>query len=237
VRKQGLLRDVDIHRQDSWENRIFLTFDVDWAHDKVVIDSAQLIESYGVKATWFYTHASELIDQLIKRGHDVGIHPNFNKTLLGESHDRVDEIVNECMSWCPNACTSRSHSLVYGAPIAKSLVSNQISSSSNMNIPASSGIEIKPWISSSGLIELPYSWADEHIWASKRQLPISAWAQCNGLLVADFHPIHVFLNSQTSEVYEKTRTWHQNPDELLPYRSSDQGTRTELEELCRIISS
>lgn len=235
LRVFDLFSNINPQDPDSWLEKIFLTLDVDWAHDDVILDSAQLIEDLGARATWFFTHDSPTIDYLIKNGHEVGVHPNFNTLLSGEGSMNLQDILDNCLAWCPNAVSTRSHSLVYGAPIASYLATKSIRYSSNLNIPFSSGIALAPWISSSSIVEVPYSWADEHAWSSRSQPSCSEWLKGDGLLVADFHPIHVFLNTQTSSDYEDTRFCHQDPETLVKHRKSGFGVRSELITLCESI--
>lgn len=237
LRVFDLLSSIDSSDPDSWQGKIFLTFDVDWAHDEVILDSARLIEDLDVRATWFFTHDSPAIDYLIDNGHEIGFHPNFNNLLSGEESKSFQGVIDDCLAWCPDAVSTRSHSLVYGAPIASYLATKSIKYSSNINIPYSAGIELSPWISSSSVTEVPYSWADEHTWGSRSQPTCLEWSKGSGLLVADFHPIHVFLNTQTSSDYESTRFCHKNPDTLIRYRKSGDGVRSELIALCNSVKA
>lgn len=235
LRTFGLLPDIEVDKPDSWLDKIFLTFDVDWAHDTVILDSAQVVEELGIRATWFFTHDSQTISLLRKNGHEIGIHPNFNRILSGEDDSNLDSVIEDCLTWCPDAVSTRSHSLVYGAPIASSLASKSVKYSSNLNIPFSSGIALAPWTSSSSVVEVPYSWADEHTWGNIGQPPTAVWAQGSGLLVADFHPIHIFINSQSPADYEDTRFCHQDPSRLIAFRKQGSGVRTELKNLCELM--
>jgi peptidoglycan/xylan/chitin deacetylase (PgdA/CDA1 family) len=51
--------DPKIH--ETWKNKIFLTFDIDWAHDEVILDLLELISKYQVNTTWFVTHYTNLL--------------------------------------------------------------------------------------------------------------------------------------------------------------------------------
>lgn len=53
----------------------------------------------------------------------------------------------------------------------------------------------------------------------------------NGIKVFDFHPIHIFLNTEDLDRYEKTREWHNCEVTLLKYRYEGYGTRNFLMEL------
>ena len=58
-----------------------------------------------------------------------------------------------------------------------------------------------------------------------------------GFHVFDFHPIHVFLNTENLSRYERTRLLHQKPDELLKHRYQGKGTRTQLLNLLNLIEN
>ena len=55
-----------------------------------------------------------------------------------------------------------------------------------------------------------------------------------GLKCFDFHPIHVFLNTENLNRYERTRPIHQNPKELIKYRYQGYGTRSRSMELLEL---
>ncbi len=58
---------------------------------------------------------------------------------------------------------------------------------------------------------------------------------CDGLKVFDFHPIHVFLNTENLERYEGSRSLHRCPGELIAHRGSDsRGSREQLKRLMQI---
>ena len=59
--------------------------------------------------------------------------------------------------------------------------------------------------------------------------PISQLLVREGLKVFDFHPIHVYLNTEDLSRYEQTRSLHHNPAELIKHRFAGTGTRTALE--------
>jgi len=235
-RKSGLLSQINPAIKSTWEDFVFLTFDIDWAHDDVVADTLDVIESYGIKATWFYTHRSKMIDVLVDLGHEVGIHPNFNFCLSCRSDKTHLEIIQDCCNFIISPSASRSHSLVYGSPIAADLVASGVRLSSNFCIPHSAEITIRPWIGTSGIIEVPYSWADEFMWSGINQAPILSWLRLEGLLIADFHPIHVYLNTGELDHYESTRSLHQDPQALKLHRNLCTGTRDQLIDFCSAIS-
>lgn len=52
----GLIRQIDVDQTAFWNEKIFLTFDIDWAHDEVIDDVLQLLSKYQASATLFATH-------------------------------------------------------------------------------------------------------------------------------------------------------------------------------------
>ena len=80
-----LIKDINIKDSKSWENKIFLTFDLDWCSDEVLEYTLNLLEQFNVKAIFFITHYTKLLDRMKKNeSFELGIHPNFNFLLNGD---------------------------------------------------------------------------------------------------------------------------------------------------------
>ena len=56
-----------------------LTFDIDWAPDCCVEYILNKLKKQKIKSTFFITHETDIIDEIRKDGHSLGIHPNFLK--------------------------------------------------------------------------------------------------------------------------------------------------------------
>src|ERR1044072_8120400 len=77
------ISQIDLSRQETWENTLFLTFDLDWASDEVLARTIDHVEAADVDATWFVTHETPLLERLrANPKFELGIHPNFNPLLL-----------------------------------------------------------------------------------------------------------------------------------------------------------
>ena len=97
----------NIHSDDpsTWENKLFITFDIDWAHYDVLSDIIDVVERADVAAIWFVTRDSSLFEHLRANPmFELRIHPNSNFLLAGETKkgatasemiDRLIEIVPE----------------------------------------------------------------------------------------------------------------------------------------------
>jgi hypothetical protein len=49
-----------------------------------------------------------------------------------------------------------------------------------------------------------------------------------GVNVFDIHTIHIFLNTESLDRYDRTHPLHQNPGELIKHRYQGYGTRSRL---------
>jgi len=111
----------------------------------------------------------------------------------------------------------------------------------NHFVPYHTGIELKPWHIWNDLIRVPYSWEDDvHILYDSIGIPqksprdIAMDTTNRGLKVFDFHPIHIFLNTESLDRYERTRPLHRNPKELIKHRYQGYGTRSRLIDLLEL---
>ncbi len=75
------ISSIVVNEEHTWKDKIFLTFDIDWANDDVLNDTIDLIERSDIAATWFVTHDTPVLNRLRANPRfELGIHPNFNFT-------------------------------------------------------------------------------------------------------------------------------------------------------------
>jgi hypothetical protein len=219
---------------ESWDGRIFLTLDIDWAHDTVIAHAIDIVEAADVAATWFVTHETPMLERLrANPKFELGIHPNFNFLLGGDprSGANADEIVDGIMAIVPEAKSVRSHSLVQSSRLLDLFSSRGLTHDANKLIPEQSGIELKPWIEWSGMTRVPYSWEDDFWCDSRSTTPMADLLARPGIRGFDFHPIHIFLNTEAMERYESVRPHFGAPERLAEARCPGRGTATMLSEL------
>ena len=58
------IKDIDINDSLSWQDKIFITFDIDWCSDEVLSYTLDFVEKYNIKATFFVTHETKLLEHL-----------------------------------------------------------------------------------------------------------------------------------------------------------------------------
>lgn len=218
----------------QWKDSLFLTIDLDWACDDVLTDTIDLVEKADVSATWFVTHETPLLQRLRENPmFELGIHPNFNFLFNGDGENGVtaDEVIDRLLTIVPEAKTIRCHSLTQNTKLFDLFVNKGLTHDCNNFIPYQAGIELKPWRLWNELITIPHFWEDDMACIYAHKTPIQELSERPGLKVFDFHPIHVFLNTEHIERYDRTRAFHLNSEKLINHRYPGDGTRSSLETL------
>ena len=233
----GRIKDIDPALPDTWRKGLFLTFDIDWVCDAVLEDAICLVEEAGVAATWFVTHQTSLLNRLRSNPKfELGIHPNFNNLFNGQntkaSSGSAAQILDNLLAIVPEAKSVRSHSMTQSSRLYDLFAERGLTHECNTYIPSTSRIILYPWKTWQGLTKVSHFWEDDlnvldvHVDASMLV------QEAVGLRVFDFHPIHLYLNTETLTRYEQSRAFHSDPSRLLAWRSqSPLGARTQLNAL------
>jgi hypothetical protein len=227
------ISSIDPYDRTTFSGKVFLTFDVDWASDEIVSDTLDILHDFNVESTWFITHESDVLERLRSDQRiEVGIHPNFNPFLDNGKlfHKSSKEVIANLLQVAPEATAVRSHSLSTSSKLKAEFREFGLTHHCNLLIPFTSGNTIWPFYEHFGLIEVPHQWEDD-VHSSISTEETFKHLSKNEFTVFDFHPIHVFLNSNGNENYKATKHLHQQPNvcELLkPYIQTDYGTKDSL---------
>lgn len=203
----------------------------------MLADTIDLVEQADVAATWFITHDTSLLQRLRENPNfELGIHPNFNFLLNGDPRngESADKVVDLLLAIVPDAKSIRSHSTTQNSTLLQLFSDKGLTHDCNHFIPAQAGLELKPWYLWNGLIKVPYFWEDDAACLYAKNIPIENIALQGGIKVFDFHPIHVFLNTENLDRYERSRDIHLKPEKLIKHRYSGEGTRTWLKTLLEL---
>jgi hypothetical protein len=228
------ISSINIDDDSSWENAIFITFDIDWASDNVLNDTIDLVEATGIAASGFVTHDTPVLDRLYSNPKfELGIHPNFNFLLEGDDRNgrNACEVIERIQTIVPEATSLRSHSMAQSTVLLDLFLQMGLTHDVNHFIPAQTGIDLMPWKLWNGLNRIPYNWEDGVHCMYGLENEMSTFVNRPGLKVFNFHPIHVFLNTESYNRYNRTRPWHQNPEELIKHRYKGYGTRSRILDL------
>jgi hypothetical protein len=230
-----IISNISVTAESSWEEKIYLTFDIDWASDDVLEYAIDLIEAAGVAATWFITHETALLSRLRKNPKfQLGIHPNFNRLFFSKDNingNTPEEIIFNLLKIVPEAKAVRSHSVTQSSLLLELFKKFGLTHDCNHFIPHQAGMELKPWLFWNGLIKVPYFWEDHVYLMSGTKEHVADLATRRGLRVFDFHPIHLALNTNDLKTYETSRVDHKEWHKLQRFVNQEKGVRTLLEEL------
>lgn len=226
------IENIDPENELTFNSKIFLIFDVDWAHDEIIDNTLEILQPHKVASTWFLTH--ETIKNKILHESGIvktGIHPNFNEILMARSVTSFSENLDKSMKLIESPKVVRSHSQTQSSRILDRFAEIGITHDCNHYIPFHSGIELKPWRIWNNIIKVPVFWEDDLDICRGKKIDLATLVKSSGLKVFSFHPIHIFLNSNNLDLYEKTRKFHNQPKKLIHFINKGYGVRNFLEEL------
>jgi len=220
----------------DYENSIFLTFDIDWAHDDVIKDTIEILEVENVKATIFITHDCAVLTELrSNKNFELGIHPNFNPSLNTETgSESYQQVTGRMMQLVPEAISVRSHHLVSSSGLLNYYAFCGLKIDANQYIPINSGIICRPYIIWNNILRVPHFWEDDlQLLENKKGISdISNIHDYEGIKIFDFHPIHVYLNTDSMDRYETARPHFRNINEISKLRNNESyGIRNALYDL------
>lgn len=212
---------------------IYLTFDIDWACDAVISFTLDIIEKENVAATIFITHDTPLLGRMRENPNiELAVHPNFvpygesyptNMTFLEYGRERLLKL----KELVPEATTLRAHGLTQNTRLLDIIKEFGYQRESNLLLTLSSGLNIKPFYHWNGLLRVPYFWEDDIHCVEMQNGVYDSWdfepfIYSNCLKIFDFHPIHVFLNTEELWRYEKARDYFHNPGALADMQNTAQ---------------
>lgn len=198
-------------------HRVAITSDIDWAPDLIIDYLASILNEYGIRITFFCTHKINL--ESIKK-HELAIHPNFTKEK--SDYDTIKELTEIY----PAAKGIRSHGLYIHGGLYDIYKQFELEYESNFYMP---GQVINPFVIFKGIVELPIYFSDDAPLSDPDSFNLAdANLQAEGLKIFNFHPIHVFLNTNKYSEYERAKPYLQNPVELDKFRNPGTGTKDAL---------
>jgi hypothetical protein len=205
---------------------IVFTSDIDWAPEEVINDTIKIFENFNVKCTFFGTHKSKILDECDRNLFELGVHPNFNPSLINGVGKKAVDIIDDIISIFPEAKGVRSHSTTSSSGLLDIFKRKGLLYESNQLLPYN--WNIKPYDCWSGLKRIPYNWEDDthFLYGKKYDYDILKDYDSESLIILDFHPIHVYLNTDCQITYDNAKIHYQSPEKLLDHRNNkNKGVR------------
>ena len=217
---------------------ILFTCDIDWAPEEVIDDTLSLFNEYGVKCTVFATGKSSVLKNCDRFLFEIGIHPNFNSLLEGDLSRNATMIISDLKELYPEAKGIRSHSLVNGSYFFNKFVQLGFAYEANTILPY---MEINPpWKDWYGLWHISFNWEDDVHFAYNKEyedleIPISS----NNLTIFNFHPVHIYLNTENEKRYLSAKQFYKEPKKLIELRNKSEinGARDALLSLLQTVKN
>jgi hypothetical protein len=209
---------------------IYLTFDVDWVNDDILSPMINKLQSYGLQATFFATHQSRLLNSLDRDGFEIGLHPNFD---TGDG--KIDsQALSKLKEMYPNAVGTRSHTLLFGSRILSQLHKCSLRYESNIYLHRHT--HLRPVLRTRDILSIPFNWSDDKHLELNEPFQLSRLPDFDseGLIILNFHPIHLYLNTDQYSRYEEAKQFFNKP-EIDAFINHGQGMATLFEQLCEKI--
>ena len=105
-----------------------ITIDTEWVPQVMLDDIAEILNNYGIKATFFVTNTYDFSKL---KDHELAIHPNFEKNF------NLNEVLKKTISYLPSKTTkgSRSHKIYQTADLIEEYQNFGIEYDSNYYLP------------------------------------------------------------------------------------------------------
>jgi len=192
---------------------VSITFDIDWAPDFIISDLIKLINDLNLKCTFFVTHRSDvLINNLNNSLIEYALHPSFNHSLMTNYSSDFFCHFFELKSIYKNAVGFRSHCLFQSSQIF--FKAKELGMMYDSNLLLLDQKNIKPFFHVAfKILRIPYVFSDDTFLVddNKNKSILSLFDKNQSpYLVFGFHPIHVYLNSESIERYSQIKNDIQN---------------------------
>lgn len=221
---------------------VAIMLDVDWAPDFVLRDVAELLQEHEIPATWFATHDTPVLDELRAESHlfELAIHPNF---APGSTHGTTpEEVLEHCLALVPEATSVRTHGLVQSTAILELLMSSGLTIDASVHLthtPVAAPVEYV-W-KGRRLSRVVCCWEDDLEFEREKPMwrPDRLLERTETIALA-FHPIHVFLNSDSPRPYRALKEASASLSTVTPstaerhVRRSGEGARTALRKVVEL---
>ncbi len=216
------------------DQTFILTLDCDWAPDFILDEVREMLLRKGAHTTLFITHPSEALKNWEKEKiFELGWHPNFMPgSSQGENPSQVANYLNEI---APNAISMRTHNLMQSTPLIKDFLKYAPSILNDTSLYLPNQIHINSFQLHLGnnlsINRFPFCWEDDLHLLSGGDLDFP-WLpfSTKGICILNFHPIHIYLNTNDFSVYHRIRVLGPmaslTEKQLSPFRNAHIGIGT-----------
>ena len=190
-----------------------INIDIDWAPDPVIEYALDILDEYSARATLFCTHEMGAG----ARGREICVHPNYRGAGTEE------EILNAIRRLFPRARGVRGHGSHFSYYLAGLYSARGLLFDSSYYYPAG---PCRPYKMFYGLMEIPYFFIDDLFFKEDGLAEPDLTDSPEGVKVFVFHPVHLFLNTESQQRYLDAKQYYKMPDKLAEHRNPGRGAET-----------
>ncbi|MFZ4592463.1 MAG: hypothetical protein ACOYN6_15785 [Ignavibacteria bacterium] len=205
--------------------RVFaFTLDIDWATEEVIYEITKIFSEHKIKCTLFCTHKSDVLSNIDAKLFEIALHPNYN-SIFGNKPESIHNTFDKLHSIFPQARGVRAHSGTQSSVLSEFYVSRGIKYESNIISPYCS--HLKPFKLWNGLYRIPFNWEDDVHYLYGHSFKNCKMNLSNRYLIFNFHPIHIYLNTENEERYKSAKEFYHYTSKLKPFINTSEikGTK------------
>ena len=217
-----------------------ITLDTDWAPDFILEHVSEILTKRKIKATWFITNDSPFLEKLKQNSlFELGIHPNFD--INSSQGKNPDEILKNLKNILPDAKSVRTHALLQSTHLL--LKFHKYGIENDLSLFLSKTPNIVPHFSKYfNLHRFPCFWEDDFYMKDNESWSLQEpFFHKPGLQIFNFHPFHIYLNSNKMELYNSVKKeigfLKINQENIQQFINSDKnGSGTIFDDLTLLLS-
>lgn len=222
-------------KTNNHKKKYHISFDIDWAPDIAIQLCLDMLEEKNIKSTFFATHHTDMNLEIVKRGHELGIHPNF---MDNSSHgNSLEEIIDTCLAFAPDARYIRTHGLVQSTNLMCEIFKKypQFEADVSSLMHTAKHVErIQHGFQGICFDKILFNWEDDAEFY-KQRFDKDAEHFFGEITIFNFHPIHVYLNSSDGSEYRRLKDKGElskfTAEEMNPFCNKKVGVKNFFEDV------
>jgi peptidoglycan/xylan/chitin deacetylase (PgdA/CDA1 family) len=196
--------------------------DTDWCPEKALQYALALLQEHDLPCTVFATGPYTALQNYDPSRIEIGLHPNFNHVTI----DGYEKKVQELREMYPQARGVASHAMMSSTPILNFF--KQSGLQYDRNVLRYKDPIAAPFYHYNGLLRLPIFWEDDIWFTIEPGVPFTAdlLIQENFRYIFNFHPIHLYQNTESQLHYQYFKSFQHEPAKLQAHIGKGYGVRS-----------
>lgn len=205
--------------------------DTDWCHEEVLQYALELFRENNLPCTVFATGYYASLSRYTGAEFEIGLHPNFNETTIAG----YESTLRALRQLYPQAEGVSSHAMTSSTPILN--LFTKYGFSYDRNLLCYKIRQAAAFQHYNGLWRVPIFWEDDIWFTVEPGVPFDESLlalerlRCN----FNFHPLHLYLNTESPAHYQEFKPLQHQPEALANHVGKGYGARSYFLDLVRYI--